>query len=290
VFPEASGPAVGGLLAVGGAAFDDADPAPLASSASFRGGRSACGDFQSRRFDPLPASVKEVDEVVTLWNQARTARLEAAQSQKAPTADSVRLLGSAASEAAFKAEAPGRRVLHLATHGFFLGGRCASALDRSTASPHAGASTSVARENPLLLSGLILAGANHRNVAAPGQEDGVLTAEEVAALNLNGVQWAVLSGCDTGVGEVRVGEGVFGLRRAFQVAGARTVIMSLWPVEDEATRLWMTSLYEGRLMKALSTADAVREASLAVLRNRRTKDLSAHPFHWAGFVAAGDWR
>ena len=68
----------------------------------------------------------------------------------------------------------------------------------------------------------------------------MLTAEEVAALNLNGVEWAVLSGCDTGVGEVRAGEGVFGLRRAFQVAGARTVIMSLWPVEDQATVRWMT--------------------------------------------------
>lgn len=145
-------------------------------------------------------------------------------------------------------------------------------------------------ENPLLLSGLILAGANHRNVAAPDQEDGVLTAEEVAALNLSGVEWAVLSGCDTGVGEVRVGEGVFGLRRAFQVAGASTVIMSLWPVEDQTTRQWMTSLYEGRLLKKLNTADAVRDASLAVLRQRRAKGLGAHPFYWAAFVAAGDWR
>jgi CHAT domain-containing protein len=100
----------------------------------------------------------------------------------------------------------------------------------------------------------------------------------------------VLSGCDTGVGEVKVGEGVFGLRRAFQVAGARTVIMSLWSVEDQVTRQWMRQLYAGRLIKDLSTADAVREASLAVLRQRRAKGLSAHPFHWAAFVAAGDWR
>ena len=118
----------------------------------------------------------------------------------------------------------------------------------------------------------------------------MLTAEEVAALNLNGVEWAVLSGCDTGVGEVRAGEGVFGLRRAFQVAGARTVIMSLWPVEDQATVRWMTALYEGRFMKKLSTVDAVREAGLAVLRERRATGLSAHPFYWAAFVGAGDWR
>jgi len=112
----------------------------------------------------------------------------------------------------------------------------------------------------------------------------------VAALNLTGVEWAVLSGCDTGVGEVRAGEGVFGLRRAFQVAGARTVIMSLWPVEDQTTRLWMAALYQGRLMKKLSTSDAVREASLAMLRQRRAKGLGAHPFYWGAFVAAGDWR
>jgi CHAT domain-containing protein len=118
----------------------------------------------------------------------------------------------------------------------------------------------------------------------------VLTAEEVAALNLSGVEWAVLSGCDTGAGELMAGEGVFGLRRAFQLAGARTVIMSLWPVEDQATRQWMTTLYRGRFFEKLSTADAVREAGLRMLRQRRAKGLSTHPFHWAAFVAAGDWR
>jgi CHAT domain-containing protein len=118
----------------------------------------------------------------------------------------------------------------------------------------------------------------------------VLTAEEVAALNLSGVEWAVLSGCDTGVGEVRTGEGVFGLRRAFRVAGAKTVIMSLWPVEDKSTRQWMTTLYAGRLTRKLNTADAVRDASLTVLRQRRASRQNTHPFYWAGFVAAGDWR
>jgi CHAT domain-containing protein/tetratricopeptide (TPR) repeat protein len=277
---EARRLADGGLLALGGPAFDESSLVPVASEASFRGTRSACSDFQSMRFDPLPASLKEVDQVVTLWNQAA----------KPSPSYIIRLTGAAASESAFKAAAAGRRVLHLATHGFFLGGRCPSALDPSAASTSAGPSAKIARENPLLLSGLILAGANHRNVAAPDQEDGVLTAEEVAALNLSDVEWAVLSGCDTGVGEVRVGEGVFGLRRAFQVAGAKTVIMSLWPVEDQATRQWMTTLYEGRLMKKLSTADAVRQASLTVVRQRRAKGLSTHPFHWAAFVAVGDWR
>ncbi|MDQ3212368.1 MAG: CHAT domain-containing protein [Acidobacteriota bacterium] len=288
---EAGRLAGAGLLALGSPAFDESTPSPGASTSSFRGVRSACSDFQSMRFDPLPASLQEVDQVVTLWNQVHGAPTGTAQLRSTRRSlYSTRLTGAAASESAFKAAAAGRRVLHLATHGFFLGGRCGSDLEPSAGSTAAGASASIARENPLLLSGLILAGANHRDVAAPDQEDGVLTAEEVAAMNLNGVEWAVLSGCDTGVGEVRAGEGVFGLRRAFQVAGAKTVIMSLWPVEDQATRQWMTQLYQGRLMKKLSTADAVRDASLAMLRQRRAKGLSAHPFHWAAFVAAGDWR
>jgi CHAT domain-containing protein len=200
------------------------------------------------------------------------------------------LTGAAASESAFKSEAVRHNILHVAAHGFFLGGRCASALDREEPFTSAEASAKIVRENPLLLSGLILAGANHRDAASPEEEDGVLTAEEVATLNLTNVEWAVLSGCDTGVGELRAGEGVFGLRRAFQVAGARTVIMSLWSVEDQVTRQWMTQLYSSRLIKGLSTADSVREASLTVLRQRRATGLSTHPFHWAAFVAAGDWR
>jgi CHAT domain-containing protein/Tfp pilus assembly protein PilF len=280
----------GGLLALGGPAFDETSLTPVDSKASFRGARPTCSDFQSMRFDPLPASLKEVQQVVTLWNQAHGAGTDAAQRVGAEPAPPMQLIGAAASESAFKAEAAGRRILHVATHGFFLGGRCALAAGRSAASAPVAASARITRENPLLLSGLILAGANRRNVSAPDQEDGVLTAEEVAALNLSGVEWAVLSGCDTGVGEVMGGEGVFGLRRAFQVAGARTVIMSLWPVEDQATHQWMAALYQGRLMKKLSTADAVREASLALLRVRRAKGLSAHPFYWGAFVAAGDWR
>jgi CHAT domain-containing protein len=79
------------------------------------------------------------------------------------------------------------------------------------------------------------------------------------------------------------------MRRAFQVAGARTVIMSLWSVDDQATRAWMRALYEGRLSKQLNTADAVRGAALSVLQQRRLSGQSTHPFYWAAFVAAGDW-
>jgi CHAT domain-containing protein len=185
-------------------------------------------------------------------------------------------------------------VLHLATHGFFLESDCASA-PNGTRSVGALAPAKKNKrvdnmENPLLLSGLALAGANRRAAAGPDEDDGILTAEEVSALNLEGVEWAVLSACDTGLGEVKAGEGVFGLRRAFQVAGVRTVIMSLWPVDDQATRIWMRALYQGRLQKRLSTADAMHQASLSVLENRRANHQSTHPFYWAAFVAAGDWR
>jgi CHAT domain-containing protein len=83
---------------------------------------------------------------------------------------------------------------------------------------------------------------------------------------------------------------VFGLRRAFEVAGARTVIMSLWPVEDETTRAWMRALYEARFTRGLGTAESVRQASLDLLRRRREAGQSTHPFYWGAFVAAGDWK
>jgi CHAT domain-containing protein len=141
------------------------------------------------------------------------------------------------------------------------------------------------------LSGLAFAGANLRsNARTDRNDDGILTAEEVTGLNLEGTEWVVLSACDTGTGQIKAGEGVFGLRRAFQIAGVRTVIMSLWSVEDQSTRTWMRALYIERFQKGASTADAVRNASVQVLQARRARSESTHPFYWAAFVAAGDWR
>jgi CHAT domain-containing protein/tetratricopeptide (TPR) repeat protein len=318
VEPDTAG---AGLLAMGGADFDavarlEARPAALPAGEAGPDGipdlgpdlgparRSACGDVRLATFPALPGAAREAREVAEIW--AATAQVGG----DSPDPAAVRLTGPAATEAAFKARAPGRRVVHLATHGFFLGSECPSAAGRgvggvgaagpglegpgapaSVASPGPGSTpASVSGENPLLLSGLVLAGANRRERAGPDEEDGVLTAEEIAAMDLSGVEWAVLSACDTGRGEVRAGEGVLGLRRAFQVAGARTLILSLWSVEDDSTREWMRALYEGRLSQGLDTAEAVREASLSVLNARRARSASTHPFYWAGFVAAGDWR
>ncbi|MEX1310811.1 MAG: CHAT domain-containing protein, partial [Candidatus Sulfomarinibacteraceae bacterium] len=154
--------------------------------------------------------------------------------------------------------------------------------------PAAGGPPETRTEDTLLLSGLAMAGANQRDL--PGDEDGVLTAEEIAALDLSGVEWAVLSACDSGVGEVSVREGIFGLQRAFRIAGARTVIMSLWAVDDEAAREWMAALYRAHLVEGLATAEAVRRASLDILAARRSRGASVHPSSWAPFVASGDGR
>jgi len=295
-----------GLLALGAPDFDDVDlftgeksrsaepqsPRLVAGKSVYRGPHSACGDFQSLHFEPLPASARETEEVAVLWRKGTDER-GAARLRGASVAELsgvVHLRGSDASEAAFKQQAEGKRVLHLATHGFFLGGQCTSTRDNATKSRLSRESGSVVGENPLLLSGLAFAGANHRQSAGLDDEDGILTAEEIASLDLSGTEWAVLSACDTGVGEVKTSEGVLGLRRAFQVAGAHTLIMSLWAVDDQATRAWMLELYHQRLVEHRPTIDSVYQASLKALRERRTKHLSTHPFYWAGFVAAGDWR
>ncbi len=276
------GPAGGGtptLLALGAPDFDRAPasgaevlrlarasaPAALPSALAdtYRGPRASCGDFRSLRFEALPASKLEADEVTAIWSAHEGSRDAALE-----------LTGPAAHEALFKQLAPSRSIVHLATHGFYLEPKCLSA--GGTASP-------------LLSSGLALAGANHRDDAGPGEEDGILTAEEIASLDLSGVDWVVLSACNTGVGQVMNGEGVLGLRRAFEVAGAGTLIMSLWPVQDEASRAWMRALYEARL-NGSTTADAVRQASLRTLEERRRAGLSTHPFYWGAFVAAGEWR
>ncbi len=170
------------------------------------------------------------------------------------------LLGPSATAAALARAVPGATAVHLATHGFFLGDDCAGA-----------------GVSPLLLSGLAM-------------NDGLLTAEEVASLDLRSARWVVLSACDTGIGEVSRSEGVLGLRRALQAAGAATVVMSLWPVDDRASETWMRELYAARFGAGQPVAEAVRDASRRVLSARREGGRSPHPLHWAGFVAVGDWR
>jgi CHAT domain-containing protein len=287
-----------GILTVGAPAFDGARALAAASTQgtgmhpakALRGRRAICTLFEGVEFEPLPGTAREATDIASLWKRARRVRSSSQSESRISLAQGgvTFLSDAAANEAQFKADAPGKQVLHLATHGFFLGGPCPAALDRP-ASP-AAAVARVTVQNPLLLSGLVFAGANRRELIGPQEEDGILMAEEIAGLDLRGVEWAVLSGCDTGIGHIQAGEGVFGLRRAFQIAGVRSVIMSLWQVEDESARQWMLTLYQRRFVAGRTTADAVRDASLELLRRRRAANASTHPFYWAGFVATGDWQ
>jgi CHAT domain-containing protein len=208
-------------------------------------------------------------------------------------------LGAAATEAALKAvRTP--RVLHIATHGFFLADQPGSGVE---AIPHRGLAVTVSPagvprlppglrlENPLLRSGLALAGANYWTSAVhtAGIEDGLLTALEASGLRLYGTDLVVLSACDTGLGEVRTGEGVFGLGRAFLAAGARSLIMSLWKVPDAETVALMDGFYR-RWTGGAAKDVALREAQMDMIQALRARHGAAPPLLWAAFVLLGDWR
>ena len=135
--------------------------------------------------------------------------------------------------------------------------------------------------NPLLRSGLALAGANQHG---GGNDDGILTALEASGLNLWGTKLVVLSACDTGLGEVRNGEGVYGLRRAFVLAGAESLVMSLWPASDYTTRTLMASYYKN-LKNGLGRGESLRQVQLDMLK----RNPKLHPFYWANFIQSGEW-
>ena len=215
------------------------------------------------------------------------------------------LSGDLATEAALREAASRHRFLHLATHGYFAPPELRSALGPSdpAARPQTDlfGARGVAGFDPGLLSGLALAGANVRPTPL-GKDDGILTALEVAELDLAKVDLAVLSACETGLGAVAGGEGLLGLQRTFQVAGARAVVASLWKVGDEPTRALMTRFYENLWRHGLPARGAMREAQLYMLREglrrgvggirRDEKDASKSdrtpPFYWAAFVLSTD--
>jgi CHAT domain-containing protein/tetratricopeptide (TPR) repeat protein len=180
-------------------------------------------------------------------------------------------------------------ILHIATHGFFL-------TDQEISNQKVGRNFGVfsdidkqrlsgrGMENPMLRSGLALAGVNtwlNKGVLPPEAEDGILTAEDVSGLDLTNTALAVLSACDTGMGDIKTGEGVFGLRRAFSLAGAKTLVMSLWKVPDTPTQELMEDFYQ-RLLAGAPKADALREAQF----NLRKK--YPHPRDWGAFICQGD--
>jgi CHAT domain-containing protein len=192
------------------------------------------------------------------------------------------LTGDRATEARLR-ELRGPSILHLATHAFFLNDQEISAALGSTGLGLGGPEALfTVRQNPLLRAGLALAGANERHSGAT--DDGILTAAEAAQLDLVGTQLAVLSACDTGVGEVRTGEGVYGLRRALVLAGAQAQLVSLWKVADAATQELIVDYYR-RLLTGGGRSGALREAQLAMMAN----PVRQHPYYWAGFIFIGNW-
>jgi CHAT domain-containing protein/tetratricopeptide (TPR) repeat protein len=277
----------GAILAVGGVNYDSVLPSGFGTGAAgaiggatsnhpatYRSTVSECRAFSRRQFDALPASALELSELRSRADAGLTVHP---------------LSGAHASEVQVKRQAPGSRALHLATHGFVLDADCPGGMDAA-----ASRNTSLMPgqdallvDNPLTRCGLALAGANRRVEAGPDEEDGLLTGDEIAALDLSGVEFVVLSACNTGVGDVLAGEGVLGLQRAFKMAGAGPVVMSLWPVEDQVARQWMRGFYQARLTPGVSTAEATTRASKAMLTERRRLGLSTRPSTWAPFVSVG---
>jgi CHAT domain-containing protein/Tfp pilus assembly protein PilF len=256
----------GGPLVVADPAFGE--PAVVASRAGMGRTADANGrvqlDYSQLFFGPLPGVGAEVRALKELLPQATFLTRE-----------------QATKSALMRVSAPS--ILHIATHGFFLQND-PQVRDRGGAQTKSETrlGKSLAQvENPLLRSGLALAGANR---GLGGEEDGVLTAFEAAHLDLWGTKLVVLSACDTGVGAVKVGDGVYGLRRALVLAGAESQLMSLWPVSDRSTRDLMIDYYKG-LVRNEGRGEALRRVQLRMLSDKS----HGHPYYWASFIQAGEW-
>ena len=289
VVADATSPSSHGVLLVGDPAFRRLRSGDRTALAGASTTTSTAGNGVPEGLDlpRLAATRAEIRRVAELWGESAggTVRFVGRDALcEFPEAEaSIALQGDCASEAIFRSAAVGKKIVHLATHGFF----------RPPAIPIATSSFrqpgAAALEDPTTVSAIALAGALN-SADSPSTDNGVLTASEIALLDLGGIEWAVLSACETGLGAAEAGEGVFGLRRSFAVAGARTVIMSLWFVNDAATSRWIELLYRQRLLGRLTTIEAMNRATQAFLAERRAAGQSVHPYYWAAFVAAGNWQ
>lgn len=219
----------------------------------------------------LPGTDKEAKSISSMFNNHNI--------------DVELISGTSANEESFKAlSGKGVNAIHIATHGFFLSD---NADLKKNAFINPTMSDKVGFVDPMMRSGLLLAGGNRawtgkRHIK--GIEDGILTAKEISSLDFSGVDLVVLSACQTGLGDVKANEGVYGLQRAFKLAGVQTIIMSLWEVDDRATSIMMTVFYE-KYLEGNSKDNAFKYA-LDAVRNYEVdgKQLFNSPYYWAGFV------
>jgi CHAT domain-containing protein len=293
------------LLAVGGIDYDGVVVAVPVAAAAGRV-RAPGLDKDGRLWQALPGTASEVAQVQRLAGQRTIIKRQ----------------GTAASTGQLLADLPQARWVHLATHGFFADPSVRSIFQLSAKDyqrSRRGERIGIGARSPLVLSGLVCAGANRPVKDAEKDDGGILTAEAIAGLSLDGLELAVLSACDTGLGESGGGEGVFGLQRAFHLAGARSVVASLWKIDDAATQALMAEFYRNLWERKLPKLEALRRAQLAMLLHYDAKgeklrapgaavpvdpaELAAAraklrsagrsplpPLYWAGFVLSGDWR
>jgi len=233
----------------------------------------------SLSFNRLPGTKQEVEAIHELIGQDK----------------SELYIGREALEDVLKChESP--RIIHFATHGFFLDAQNLPKVKPSRgktpisgrATPAQSAAYKRSYENPLTRSGLMLAGANRAmRSGVIGQGDGIVTADKILELRLKGTEMVVLSACKTGLGEIRNGEGVLGLRRAFLQAGAGSLVMSMWSVPDQETRELMIEFYKNALSGKINRCQALRQAAIKEMQIVKERYGGAHPAYWGAFVFLG---
>jgi CHAT domain-containing protein/tetratricopeptide (TPR) repeat protein len=241
------------------------------------------GEADLQRWSGLPGTLREARAIERLLDNA-----------------DIRLGDQATERALFEAKSP--RVLHVATHGYFFrsaqavadtGVRLASARGfkakgkRPTPRPVGDSAAPSPRQvldaDSMVRSGLAMAFANEGGTSFG---DGLVSGLEATSLQLSGTELVVLSACETGIGDVDMFAGVAGLRRAFAIAGAKSQVMSLWSVDDDATRQLMERFYKELIQEGAPRGEALRRAQLEVMQTKGTE----HPYYWAAFILSGDWR